>query len=134
MTFIKQTVSGEGIGNCLGACISSLTGIDLSEFPIHHDGSIDGDWAKRINKILKPYGYQMIAFDFTKETLEIIDTPIIAGGDSPNYEGQKHVVLWRNGKMLFDPAPSNKGLKGDPKYYILILPYWGGLINITGGD
>ena len=124
MKFIKQTVAGKRKGDCLGACLSSLTGIPLSVFPLYYDEEKEGDWNTQINVILKKYGYQIICFNFDKKTLEEIKVPIIASGHSPNYKDNYHAVLWQNNKILFDPSHSNKGLKGEPRYYILILPYF----------
>jgi hypothetical protein len=128
MEFIKQTKYGKE-GNCLEACISSLTGISLESFPdLTEIESVNGEWWKILNNWLRKKHklfIDSVIFDFENAN-EFERGLMIAVGDSPNLEGELHATIWDmdNNEMIFDPSPSNEGIKGDPHSFCMIINYY----------
>jgi len=113
--FQKQTILDDTNGNCLAACISSLLDANIDDVP-----NPQKDWWHEVNKwLLENHACEMMNITFNENHMPSI--PMIAVGDSPNYPGKKHAVLWKNKKMIFDPSPNDKGLNGKPEYYIVLL-------------
>lgn len=122
--FIKQTK----LNNCLEACITSLTGIPLQDFPdLAHIASEDANWWKVLNKFLQKK-YKIYCETITySESKNYYDRGIaVAIGDSPNMKNELHAVLWDTEKdeMIFDPSPDNKGLKGKPNSFAILVNYY----------
>lgn len=99
---VMQTKFGDPDGNCLEACIASITGMDIDEVP-HFLGD---DWAYQYRKWLFNAGWHW-QFFFVGE----IPTPIglvIANGESPR--GLGHSVIYDRGKLAHDPHPDGGGI------------------------
>ncbi len=112
--FIKQTKTGKGEGNCLAACIASLLGCDIDIVPDYKE-----EWYEKLNIwMLRKLGHVMISVDFLHNDMPNI--LLIAIGESSLFTGQKHAVIYRGSKQIFDPSPSNLGLKGKPECYIVL--------------
>ena len=103
--------------DCLASCLSSLTGIRKSVFPDIRKLSSD-EWFGAYNDILFLYGYQMLNVDIDMHH-ELIKFPYIAVGQSSRFPEHDHAVIHKKGKEIFNPGPF--GIKGEPKYYILIF-------------
>lgn len=109
MNKIKQTKFGKE-GNCLEACIASLLEIDISSIPCYKKDNwnilLNGWLMKNYNCYLLPLGIKG-CLDAFREIMG--DTIYIASGYSSR--GLFHATLWQNDKMIFDPHPSNEGIK-----------------------
>ena len=122
MRFQKQTILDGVDGNCLAACIASLLDVDVDDVPNPRD-----DWWNDVNKWLREnHACEMMNITFNENHMPSV--PMIAVGDSPNYPGKYHAVLWKGKSMIFDPSPTNNGLKGKPEYYIVMLGDYSNLI------
>ena len=128
MKYINQNRYGKQ-GNCLEACISSLTGIPLDNFPdMSGIESTDGAFWKILNNWLRVnHGIYVdsILFDFDNSN-KFERGLMIAVGDSPSLKDELHAVLWDmdSNKMIFDPSPLNEGLKGKPKSFCMLIKYF----------
>jgi len=124
MNFFKQTRSD----NCLETCASILTGIDVSLFPnLSEISSEDAKFFKVLNGWLtKNYGLYLETIKYEDDENFYNRGLGIAVGDSPNQKGELHAVLWDSDRHLivFDPAPSNKGLIGEPTHFIIIVKHF----------
>lgn len=122
MLKVKQTIRGKTQGNCLQACLASFLEIDIDSIPRYTDHGKDSDWFTKTNEwLLQEHGYEMFNFYFDNDVFpEHLTIPVIAVGESPNYPGQSHAVILQNGKLIHDPSPTDKGLKGWPEYFITL--------------
>ena len=108
-------------GNCFSACVASILEIDIAQVP---NIAKDFAWFQIMDEFVNKYGYGLTYLGNTLlgagETWRE-HAYIIAGGQSPRYRNRKHVVIYKNGKMVHDPHPDNIGLKGEPEYYLLFV-------------
>ena len=95
------------MGNCYATCLAHLTGIPLSDIPKIEDHFDDGTWLPKLYRWIHQYDYTLL------ETPGHVIMPgrYLVTGPSPNVPGVNHVCIYENGKLLFDPAHSNKGVK-----------------------
>jgi hypothetical protein len=109
MRKIKQNKFGKE-GNCLEACIASLLEIDINIIPCYKKEN----WNILLNVwLIKNYGYYILPLSvkgfFASFQKLMKDTLYIASGYSKR--GLFHATIWKNNKMIFDPHPSNIGIK-----------------------
>ena len=92
-------------GNCLRACIATLTGLDIDSMPHFEDMGAD-EWQEPLYAWLYEHGFEPWCH-YAK------DGPAPAGysmacGDGPR--GLKHCVVVLDGELAFDPHPRGGGL------------------------
>ena len=129
MKLIKQTIAGQGRGNCFGACIASLLEVDIDEIPsLTKDQHID--WVNIMNRYLATKGYYMVHkkpdgnFEFE------LEGPVIGVVPSTNFEDQLHAVIWYDGTIIWDPTTCGRNYIGHvfmPQLFWLILPLFGAI-------
>lgn len=120
--FIEQTKFGSK-GNCLEACIASLTGIDLDTFPPSRD---DGkDWCAKFN-IWLAENHNLYIENVKYEKLDAFQRGISIASFQGNKNELAHAVLWdmNNNKMLFNPMPNNPLIAGEPDHFIILVNYY----------
>jgi len=107
---VLQTRFGSPHGNCLGAAVSSITGIPIGEF----DECEGKRWFEIFYGVLYRHGYE---FHGTLDKLEDIlsysegvDGFYIVGGGSPRSIPAGHAVVFKNGEMVHDPHPDGTGI------------------------
>lgn len=118
---VRQTVfvHESGKGNCMSACIASILELPLNEVI---DSSSDEvrkkgfwnpicDWLEDRNYYIK---YK------AEGDIDLIGNYSIGIGPSPRGDF-KHAVVCKNGIMVFDPHPSDDGLRKIEKH-LLITP------------
>ena len=118
--FSSADTEPQQYGNCLSACLASLTGIPLSDIP--NFASLyakTGYWSEAFTKFLLGHGYQFIEYfyfpqnwnwnDLLKQS-NGIDGYFICGGVSPRNTFVGHAVIYKDGVMAHDPHPSREGL------------------------
>jgi hypothetical protein len=114
----KQTIlhSEKENGNCLQACIASLLDMPIDDVPhfADHRGS---DWFDKMNEWLIKQGYWVLVIsgwdnEFTPHGY------CIANGISPR--GVMHSVIAKDGKVYFDPHPSDDGISEIDSYWLLV--------------
>ena len=100
---IDQTQFGSGHGNCMMACVASITGIPLNELPDVWVVCDDEWWVNIYNELLK-FGWELVA----TTVKEAHGRYTIGYGPGPR--GLKHSVVCRHGRIIHDPHPSREGL------------------------
>jgi len=126
---IIQTDTSFETGNCGEACLASILEIELSDIPPFHnpDDPSDGHYyCRKLRNFLNQFGLSYIDVEMQDghdPTDFFKDCWIIAGGPSPRgtEEWHRHAVVWRNGKIVHDPHPSNNGLEKIDLYGIFII-------------
>jgi hypothetical protein len=127
MEFIKQTKFKEE-GNCLEACIASLTGIALENFPdLSEVEADDGRFWGVLNQYLREsHNIYVESVKFEDYNNHYERGLIIAIGQSQISNDMLHAVLWdfEKQRMIFDPYPSNCGIVGEPVSYGIIVNHY----------
>lgn len=111
---IDQTRFGAGKGNCLAACVATLTGLDIeavSEAIGMSDGGtyVDGvwqggeHWYDRFCRAMRERGYEV---HYSES--DVPDGFCIMSG--PAERGLLHSTVALNGEVWHDPHPSRAGL------------------------
>lgn len=106
--FRKQTDFGSR-GNCMSACLASLFDIEISEVPNFFDvaGNDAERWWGAVRDWLRGYGFGIMSIQ--PDMLHLFEGLFIVGGESTR--GIEHAVIYQNGKVIFDPHPSDCGVK-----------------------
>ena len=125
---VMQTDFTLTTGNCGEACVASILEIELSSIPKLYNPNdlMDGHtYCKNLRKFLSGFGLSYIDLDMGKghNPKEFFkDCWIIAIGPSPRSTKacHKHAVVWRNGDVVHDPCPDNRGLEKIEMYGIFI--------------
>ena len=115
-------------GGCWVACLASITGIALEEFPKPPADDGSGGWGTEAGcdyhngamKTLHRHGWTVTDLG----TRVPIEGYAVASGPSPRHVGGKvwHAVVWKDGEYLFDPHPSRAMLGGaEPEWFELVV-------------
>ena len=118
MHLVKQTRHGNKNGNCLPACVASMTGLSIEAVDFDCHGK---DWLAQYNDMMiHKYSKWLFPIDIVDH--KYMRGAYIAIGKSANNPDCDHAVLWKNGEIFFEPAGRyGKGLKGEPSNFIVIL-------------
>lgn len=137
MRKVMQTVTGLG-GNCEGATIATLLGLDINDIPSFWDGiDIKNPTAPgagvlyqdNLNYFLRQYGYRMLNLGVDKNPTEqdqnwvieiskAIGVKHLVAGISPR--GHMHSVIYEHGQLWHDPHPEGGGVI--PCQICLLIP------------
>ena len=140
MIKVMQTVTGLG-GNCEGATIATLLGLELSEIPDFWEGidklnpTAPGAgvlYQDNINYFLRRHGYRMLNLGVTKDPTEqdinwvievskAIGAKHLVAGISPR--GYMHSVIYEHGQLWHDPHPEGGGVI--PCQICILIPIFG---------
>ncbi len=102
-------------GNCLAACLSSITEIPIEKIPKLED--INGDWAEEMIGWLWDNGFEFESYNDEDQIIkESNNDYYIVGGTSPRNKNINHSVIYKNKNLIHDPHPDNKGIINEPKY------------------
>lgn len=95
------------VGNCFATCVANVLGLKIEDVPnIEVLFAIDRNfWLKVFDKWIYSIGYDYIRIE---ENEWDKDELYLANGITER--GTIHSVIYQNGKLLFDPYPSGKGL------------------------
>lgn len=123
----RQTTFGgpkdENPGNCWSTCIAMLLGIDTSEVPnfcgIYREE--DGTWLRKANEWLREKGALLMPFNDDPVTWAPECDQLICIASGPAERGHPHSVVWKGGKILHDPHPSDAGLIEAREWEVLII-------------
>ena len=149
MKKVMQTKLGLG-GNCEGATIATLLGLELSEIPSFWNGcDIETPalpkngiiYQRNLNNFLEKYGYKMLSLGVPRDPSErdqqwVIDISKhlgikhIVAGISPR--GHMHSVIYEHGQLWHDPHPEGGGVI--PCQLCLLIPIFKSLsenVSIT---
>lgn len=106
--FKKQTDFGS-TGNCFSACLASVFDIPLEDVPNFYiiAGNDPAIWWGAVRDWLRLRGFGVMSIQ--ANLIDQFEGLFIVGGESER--GIEHAVLYQNGKVIFDPHPSNVGVK-----------------------
>lgn len=137
MKKVMQTKTGIG-GNCEGATIATLLGLDLNDIPDFWDGcDIENPtseengilYQKNLNAFLMKHGYRAISLgadgpyvDWCVQISKEMKVKHLVGGISPR--GYMHSVIWEHGELWHDPHPEGGGVVA--QHITFLLPIFGG--------
>lgn len=99
----KQTLFGEGKGNCFATCVACAFNIPLDGVPNFCVDYDEDKWWKEFLNWLRERGWTAIFFNGDRTIREdfLDGVLVIVGGTGPR--GCDHAVLWKDGKMVHDP-------------------------------
>jgi len=107
---VMQSVTGTH-GDCFSACLASLFELPLSDVPNFFDlaGDDDAKWWAAVRDWLRPRGFGVMFLSLSDPAhLALFEGWQIVCGKSAR--GLDHATIWRDGKMVHDPHPSQCGL------------------------
>ena len=108
-----QTKFGKN-GNCFAACVASITHKKIEDVPQFEECGADGSWFTLLKEWCKANKY---AIDYTFITPRGYS---IACGKTSKYKRVKHACVYLNGKLCFDPHPSDEDGLVSVDYYITL--------------
>lgn len=102
---VKQTVfsnSATGkLGNCFVACLASLLELRLGQVPRFH--LMKRGWDKRLDEVLTKHGCKTYGYCNGLPVGPGVDGFFIVAMPVVEHRGYYHWVVWKDGKMVFDP-------------------------------
>jgi hypothetical protein len=108
-------------GNCFTACLASILDMPIEQVPNFID--FGQDWFEPFYKFLREHGFEYHGLRHGTDALTYepgIDGYYIVGGKSHReFAMSGHAVVFRHGKMIFDPHPSNDGLLSIEEAYMI---------------
>lgn len=109
-----------GDGQCINACLATLTGVSLAEAPQVYCCEVDdlAPYLRRIRRFLRQYGYTIMGF--TGKPENYAGATYIAVGDSPRGDESSHAVIMRGKKMVHDPHPSGDGILNHWFFWVIV--------------
>lgn len=115
--WIKQTKFGKK-GNCMAAALAGLFKVSLKQTQPISD-KVEGGWYQELHAFCTKRGYTwLIISKHFKDCLP--NTLYLAIGQSPRNKDRRHCVVMQGNQMLFDPHPSNKGIKTIDELWVFI--------------
>lgn len=117
-TILHDPANGQH-GNCLSAVLASLLHLEIDEVPVFQDNET---WVKDMNAWLKAYGLAYLSFpvkgyEGMLESLGIKGLHHEIGGMTNRFSDVCHSCIGEDGKLVFDPHPSNEGLNAGVESY-----------------
>lgn len=115
---VKQTIlsseDGTVKGNCMSACLASILELDINDVPHFADMHVD-EWGIKFHEFLYQHNCRMYGTIHNIDELKTypgIDGYVLVCGPSYRIHVKNgHSVIYRYGEFVFDPHPSNEGLK-----------------------
>lgn len=112
MKKVDQTTFGVGEGNCLPACVATITGIPLEEIPNFCCLYEGHEWYEHFTAWLRPLGLVPMCFLVKPSSLDHVKEhyagiPWIASG--PTERGD-HCCVYVGDTLYHDPNPCRDGL------------------------
>jgi hypothetical protein len=110
----KQTIFGEGHGNCFATCLASILELSVEEVPNFCDVDLypgdNGEWYWAVDAWLgEHFGLSILTFGAAENEEWLSRGYSILSGRSPRGEFN-HSVVALDGKIVWDPHPSDDGL------------------------
>ena len=118
-------------GNCFAACVASILELPIDDVP-RFEEMPDGQWFLPFWDLLKAYGYE---FHGTRTCGDLpawpedttlfeplgpgVDGYYIVGGGSPRGVKRGHCVIYKDGRMVHDPHPSQAGVTCIQEVYLI---------------
>jgi len=120
---VMQTRTGKG-GDCFQACVASVLELQLEDVPDFCNVYSEDEWFLKFCSWLNQYG--MTAIMVKNDGKAVLDkiltgTYTLAGGMSAARPKMLHEVVWKDHKMVHDPAPEQMGLVNKPDDLICFI-------------
>ncbi|HEX7866574.1 MAG TPA: hypothetical protein VF555_16580 [Variovorax sp.] len=120
---VMQDTFGRDDGNCFSACLASIFEVPLSEVPNFFltAGDEANAWWAAVRDWLRPRGFGVIGLQLGDEVglLDEFEGWLIVTGESAR--DIHHATIWRDGKMVHDPHPSQCGIR-HPQWINVLYP------------
>lgn len=100
-------------GNCFAAVLSSLLELESAEDVIQIQEHYEKDWVHILDEWLISRGYGLEKISGHLDTKEYY---MVTGKTDT---GVMHVCIYKNGKMVWDPNPSKKGIVTEEYFEVL---------------
>ncbi|CAN7326918.1 hypothetical protein LJR084_001897 [Variovorax sp. LjRoot84] len=119
---VMQDAFGE-LGNCFSACLASLFELDITDVPNFYVTAGRDDaaaWWSAVREWLRPRGFGVMTLQWADPKLigEFEGWFIVCGESE---RGLQHATIWRDGKLVHDPHPSQCGIRS-PESVDLLYP------------
>jgi hypothetical protein len=115
---VFQTRFGAPHGNCFAACVVSIIGGRLEDFPDLSDLAVDEATAnaerqRRIETYLHERGYDIV------RRIDAMPPEhyVVGVGEGPR--GLPHACVFLDGRLVHDPSPAGGGVKGVEAWYLI---------------
>lgn len=110
-------------GDCFTAVLASMLELPLTFVPLFIEDKPEGEWVRKLNKWLFPFGLAYICLDpsFSLEYYGIKGLHHDVSGDSPRFPGINHACVGLDGKLVFDPHPTKLGLPKIDSFGVFIV-------------
>jgi hypothetical protein len=118
LTPVYQTKFGAPHGNCLMACVASLTGVPLDaldDLYTAEQRTPDRHWWAVFTDALNAHGWHAA---YVRQDGIVPAGYAIGSGVSPR--DLRHAVVVKDGKLAHDPHPSGEGVREVEAYYVLM--------------
>lgn len=104
-------------GNCWQTAVASLLDLPTEEVPdfVNIDDAGGENWLLHTRRFLKERGMVLELIPGHLDT----DEYYLVTGHSPRFPAMYHVVIYRNGRMVHDPHPSQDGLVDEVEFEII---------------
>ena len=122
---VMQKVFDPKKGDCFRACIASIFEFPIDKIPnFWEQTQKPSEFWKLYDKWLEEkFRVRTVSLEYSKGLTDDLRRILcVAIGDSPRGVNRGHAVVWK-GKIIHDPFPDGKGLKGNPECLILFVPY-----------
>lgn len=103
---LLQTIHGDR-GNCMSACLASILEIPIDDVPCFYDaGPTEAHWHLALQDWLFSRGWALLQIDVERSDPAVLSFPgyAIASGPSPRNPKNWHATVWKDGKIIHDPA------------------------------
>jgi hypothetical protein len=128
MKHIRQTIFGEGKGNCYATCLAMILGLELDDVPNIAGEVPPEEWWGELQKWLGKHGLSMmeIGLDVPFKFFALEGTKCILSGKSPrgefNHSVVGHFSEERGFCYEYDPHPSDAFLDGSVQSAGILVP------------
>lgn len=95
-------------GNCLRACVASILELNIEDVPEMHR-------LLPALEFLKKHGWELEAS--AEPETDGHNGYYIVSGVSPRHPNIKHVVIYKDNKMVHDPHPDNRGVYAPLEFF-----------------
>lgn len=106
------------IGNCFASAIASILEMEVEDVIQIQEHYEDVGWYALLNRWLAKRGWRVrVISKYMANKLK--GKHYFVTGLSPNYPGEYHICIFKNGKMVHDPHPEGRGITTKEEYSIL---------------
>jgi len=109
--------------DCLSCCLAGILRLPQKEVPDFYPSGSDPEFWTKVRKFLKNYDFDLVIVKWSAIKKLPIKSVFIVSGVSPRNKKWHHAVLYTVNGLWHDPSATRKGLVGDPKYALMLIPF-----------